>query len=329
MNNLLYYPYINLPRTDWTLRALIYYDNIGSIVPQEYFCNPQKHYGEFMFELVNNELVTPINPIENLDNPWESTMPFVNLIEHNPDLRLLQDNFRKGLFDNIYGSKFQRSIIHADKFHDNIFYSLVELGVAQRSDNNTYLVEKKVANNLMRFLATLISNKTDRTPTTDFMTPIYRSSFKNQVEQDKRKTLLTNLIPMPTEINLSQLLKFKEKHSDLLSAFRIRIENIVLNPDIKEDTPRFYNELAELHQRKNELSSKMNESKFNAIVFGSIGGVIGAYPGIAAASTTSAFIGALPGFASAIYSALQIEKAEDVMDQSGLKYLALMDKRLR
>lgn len=32
MNNLLYYPYINVPKTDWLIRALLYYDNIASIV---------------------------------------------------------------------------------------------------------------------------------------------------------------------------------------------------------------------------------------------------------------------------------------------------------
>ena len=38
MNNLLYYPYINLPNTDWAIRALLYYDNISStLIPQHYY----------------------------------------------------------------------------------------------------------------------------------------------------------------------------------------------------------------------------------------------------------------------------------------------------
>ena len=40
-------------------------------------------------------------------------------------------------------------------------------------------------------------------------------------------------------------------------------------------------------------------------------------------------IGAIPGFLNAIYSACRIEKPENVIDQTGLKYLALIDKRLR
>ena len=70
MNNLLYYPYINLPNTDWTIRALLYYDNISSIVPAQYFHEPE-HYEPFMREVIQRELLTPINPMTVLENPWE------------------------------------------------------------------------------------------------------------------------------------------------------------------------------------------------------------------------------------------------------------------
>lgn len=55
MNNLLYYPYINLPNTDWAIRALLYYDNISSIVPTQYFYEPEQ-YEPFMREVIQNEL---------------------------------------------------------------------------------------------------------------------------------------------------------------------------------------------------------------------------------------------------------------------------------
>ena len=35
MNSLLYYPYINLPQNDWTIRALLYYDNVNTIAPMD------------------------------------------------------------------------------------------------------------------------------------------------------------------------------------------------------------------------------------------------------------------------------------------------------
>jgi hypothetical protein len=329
MSNILYYPYINVPRTDWTLRTLLYYDNIGSIVPQEYFYNPEGNYEPFMLELVRNQLVTPINPIETFENPWQVTRPFVQMIEANVEtLQKNQSSFRNGYKDLIHGGKFIGSRIHSDKFDENVFHGLQELGLAERGEGRWYIVERKTANNLIKFLATLISAKTHRLPTTDYVRPFYnRSSFHNPSR--KRETILTHLIPFPEDINLDKLLRFKEKHTQLLSAFQTRVELIALDPNIIEGTPLFHLHLSELVQRKEELVAKMNESRFNQILYGTVCGLIGAGVGLAGASTTGAVVGALPGFANAVYSALQIEHAENVFDQTGLKYLALADKRLK
>lgn len=329
MNNLLYYPYINIPRTDWALRTLMYYDNIGSIVPQEYFYNPEQNYDPFMLELVRNQLVTPINPIDVFENPWQVTRPFIQMIEQNADqLRQYRLNFRIGNRGLIHGDKFEGSQIHADKFDENVFNNLQDLGLAEKGEGRWYFVEKKTANSLMKFLATIIGAKTQRLPTTDCIKPFYnRTTFHNA--DRKRETILTNLIPFPEDINLDKLTRFKEKHSLLLSAFRTKIELIALDPNIIEGTPLFYHHMSELIQRKEELVAKMSESRFNSILYGTVCGLIGAGVGIAAASSLWAFVGAIPGFANAVHSALKIERAENVFDQSGLKYLALADKRLK
>ena len=203
MSNLLYYPYINVPRTDWTLRTLLYFDNVGSIVPQEYFYEPERNYDEFMLELVRNELVTPINPIQVLENPWEITRPFIELVERNRiKLIALQNSFRQGQRGNIHNDKFSRiANIHADKFDESVLYALKNLGLAEKTNGRWYSVEQKTANNLMSFLASVISVKTNRLPITDYIRPtFYKQSF-NQ-ERRKRETLLTNLIPFPKKIFL-------------------------------------------------------------------------------------------------------------------------------
>lgn len=329
MSKILYYPYINLPRTDWTLRTLLYYDNIGSIVPQEYFYSPEINYDEFMLDLVRRELVTPLNPMEILDNPWETTKPFLKLIEKNHSkLRSSQNNFRNGSRGLVHQEKFGFARIHSDKFDGNILQGLQDLGLAEIQDGRWYSVERQTANNLMSYLATIIGAKTERLPTTDIVRPFYyKQPFLSQ--QRKRETVLTSLIPFPEDIDLDKLSRFKQTHSELLSAFRTRVELIVLDPTIIEGSLLFDTHLRELLQRKEELTAKMNESNFKSILFGTVCGLIGAYQGLASASTTSAIIGGLPGFANAVYSALQIERAENVFDQSGLKYLALADKRLR
>lgn len=329
MKKILYYPYINLPRTEWTLRTLLYYDNVGSIVPHEYFYYPERNYEPFMLELIRNELVTPINPLEVINNPWQVTEPFLQFIEHNTRrIQQKRSSLKNGSIELIHGGKFLPTRIHSDKFEDHLFYQLKELGLAKRGEGQWWLVETKTANILMKFLVTLISAKTNRLPTTDKMTGFsYYSTKRNTTS--KRITILNSLIPFPEDINLNKLKRFKEKHSDLLNSFRTQVEKIALDHKLIEGTALFDKHLEVLKQRKEELTAKMNESKFNSIIFGTVCGLIGASQGIAFASTTAAFVGALPGFANAVYAALQIERAENLFDQSGLKYIALVDKRLR
>lgn len=80
MANLLYYPYINLPKTDWAARVLLYYDSIGSIVPMQYFYEPEL-YNPFMRELIDNELIETINPMDVVERPQDVTKIFIDYME--------------------------------------------------------------------------------------------------------------------------------------------------------------------------------------------------------------------------------------------------------
>ena len=339
MDKLLYFPYINLPRTDWTIRTLMYYESIGTIVPNEYFYDPENNYDPHMLELVRSELVIPINPIETLDNPWEVSNPFIEFV-NGPDFKIKKRkrNFIQPNYTRIQNDKFKvtGSKIHADKFDKEIFYQLEQIGLARRDKNNYnwFFVETRTANLLMTFLASVISSKLEMRPTTDIINKSYKIAGKKIEHQkkqliSKRETILRELIPFPQEIDLTKLRRFKDKYISLLESFRNKIELIVLDAKLIEGSELFNEKVKELKLRKDELSAKMNESQFKNIIFGSICGIIGAYQGLASAETTGAVIGGLPGFTSAIYSALRIEKAENIFDQSGMKYLALMDKRLK
>jgi hypothetical protein len=331
MKDLLYYPYINLPRTDWTLRTLLYYESVGSIVPDQYFYHPD-NYEPFMLELVQNRLVVPINPMEVLDNPWEVTKPFIEHIEKNEkSIKRMQKWVSSSKIPMIiHEDKFSVPIarIHQDKFHNEIFYSLMDMGLATPEDGGWYAVEKKTADLMMKFLATVVGSKNNMLPTTDKIVPIF---YKRKIaeEQEKRQTILKHLIPMPQEIDLNRLIAFKERHIDLLDAFKTKIEILVHDPSLLKGTELFNLKVRELEQRRDELTAKMNESQFGNIIFGTVCGLISAATGLAAAGTWGAIAGAFPGFANAVHSALQIESPEKVFDQTGLKYLALADKRLR
>ena len=80
-----------------------------------------------------------------------------------------------------------------------------------------------------------------------------------------------------------------------------------------------------MKDEKEELSARMNESRLGKIVCGSICGTISA----AIALLQEPALGAGLALINAIHAARQIERPEDIRDQTGLKYLALVDKRLR
>lgn len=327
MNKILYYPYINVPRTDWTLRTLLYYDTVGTIVPYEYFQRPANSYEPFMLELVREGLVEPINPMDVLDKPWDIFRPFIEFIEKDKSkyrrLHLLKDRN-----NHLAEPEFQGVRIHADKFDGEVFYHLVQLGLARRSEGMWYMVERSTANQLMKYLATIIGSKLEMQPTTDSFNPLFSRQVINN-QNKRREIILDKLIPFPEEIDLKKVLKFKERNSNFLSAFRNRVELIVLDPNIKDNTPFFDEKVRELEIRKEELIAKMNEGQLGRIVLGTICGIIGASHGLITADATNTVVGAIPGFANAVYTALKIENPNRIFDQSGLKYLALVDKKIR
>jgi len=341
MDNLLYFPYINIPRTDWTIRTLLYYHQVGSIVPQNYFYKPGKYDG-FMRELVLNELVIPINPIEVLDRPWEVSRPFIDYVNSKEfKLKQRRENFRNGVFGRIHKDKFEFSgpRIHVDKFDGEIFYQLEQAGLARRENHEWFIVEQRTANDLMSFLASVIGCKLNFLPTTDMQVrkvPFTNSSKKvyktKSIDNIRREIILNELIPFPEQIDLTQLRKFKDKHPDLLNRFKNKVELIALDHNLDEESQLFKETIKELNYQKEELSEKMNESKLGQLMFGTVCGITGAVIGLASAGTTGALVGslaALPSFANSIHSALQIERVENITNQSGMKYLALIDKKIR
>lgn len=207
----------------------------------------------------------------------------------------------------------------------------MEIGLAERIDYNWYNVENKTANDLMFLLSSVIADKIQSILATDKIDYSFSQicAQNNDVElrnrQYKRDLILKNLIPYPKQIDITNLRRFKEKHHDLLIAFRSKVESIVLNSAISPESKMFEVTLGELKIQKEELSKRMNESHLGNINFGTICGTISAGIGLFENSSVATITGLL----SAIYSVCKTERPESVVDQTGLKDLALVDKRMR
>jgi len=51
MSKVLYFPYISLPKSNWMIRTLLYWDEIGSIVPINYSREPKKLEPYFLLKI--------------------------------------------------------------------------------------------------------------------------------------------------------------------------------------------------------------------------------------------------------------------------------------
>jgi hypothetical protein len=336
MDNLLYFPYINLPKSNWSIRTLLYYDTISTIVPEEYNSEP-KQYEPFMAELIKNRLVIPVNPNHVLHRPYELADSFLNyMVSGTVNLEKRRKGFkiaggRKGIV-NEYS---ELPKIHNGKFDNNLFNGLRDLGLAERLSKDFYLVEKKTADELMTYLASIISIKLKLLPSTDTLKrkAFKATNLKNKFvklyerEKDKRELILQKLIPCPMEIDLSRVRKFKDENYTLLKNFKNKVELIALDGSIDKDSDIFNEKLKELEIQKNEIAVKMNESRM-ANVFISVSGIIGALPGLNAQTREEIALG-LIGLAGTVVAAANIESPEKVFGQNGLKYIVLANSYLR
>ena len=59
MDGDIYYPYIRLPESAWFSRAVLYWDSVATIVPDQWTADPNK-LGSYTLELVQLEVVTQL-----------------------------------------------------------------------------------------------------------------------------------------------------------------------------------------------------------------------------------------------------------------------------
>ena len=233
-NNLLYYPYINLPENTWLTRMLLYYNQIGTITPPTYKRYPSK-FMPFTLDLIKENLVIQVFPSQYVNSIERFAQSFEEYIDSLGDnLISRRRSFRKQ--DNPFHPN--RVKIHVSKMEPLCDY-LVRNRLAQKADNQWYDVEDSTALDFMSYLAAMIGqvDEPGYVPVTDEAFPLNR--LVKSISHDARmegKTgeiriqLLKNLFPAPVQpIKASEILRFKQRHGDKLSAFRYFIEDSIID----------------------------------------------------------------------------------------------------
>lgn len=325
--NLLYYPYINIPNNNWTFKSILYWDNVGIIIPENFRWKPE-NFEPYTVELLQSDLIEGLYVGQGIDELIGVEKVFFNLIEKPEfDVSERRNNFQKGNYRNIY----------RDKFTDFLFLKLLDLGIAKPMPNEPiFLVESETAKILMFYLATTLSFTKDYTPSTDSIDNLNLNLTITNAEKDTvklnniRQHLLDDLIPYPVNPNLTKLRHFKDKYYDELKSFRVLLEKYAYSISLLE-TEEFQESsikltIAEINDKRDKILRELENSKFGKISFGTALGLIATIGGIAVGD----YIFGSLALASSIFNEIEsYNRNSKSIKEKDFAYLALIDKKMK
>lgn len=339
-DNALYFPYISVPKDRWTIKTLLYWDKLSSIVPMDHIDNPQQ-LTPFMQTLVQEELVQQVFPAHYLYEIPDFENCFIELINHRIT-RMQKIPSQKA---RIHTEKIHpRSTIHAEKLGE-IPEFLIENGLAERVNWAWYEVETWVANLFMAYLASCLGSldRINAAPVTNQaafsrmfgnLTPRFRKA--NATHHNKaRDVILRSLLPVPDEtVTLDELLQFKEDHGHLLPALRRSIEShcsiIAMLPNAEDRVASTEEFIAKSKYSVEQITDAMKPT-WSQISFGSIAPLFGAGLTLHATPVSNevAYAGSAFTLAASAYQAISSVRGNRERElRKPLAYIAHANSRL-
>lgn len=319
-DNLLYFPYIDIPRNNWTIKSLLYWDDVGIIVPPDFAENPE-HYDIRTRELLHTDLIKQIFPYVYIDKVKKFDRGFTKLLEQPKfNLGKRQKDFAKGKI----------SRIHVQKFGEKMLNGLIEMEIAIRLSpcGQWYFVESKTARLLMLYLATVICKTGNFTPATDELKNLDLSINQNGAILRRnflRQNFLDDLIPYPIDPDLNKLRKFKDKYHEELKSFRILLEEAILIissfPKMKIQKKFQSLKMEEINDKRAKILSELNQSRLGQITFGTMFGLAGAAVGFSQDNSLLSVF----SLGNAVYSAFEGYDNTEILSKD-YSYLALVDQ---
>lgn len=243
---ILYYPTISIPTGPWLRQALLYWDEIGSIVPQRGDSALIPYTPDIEYLRAEGEF-RPFNPEALIRQPegWRESQAF-------------EKEFRSAVtsasFQRLLAPKHQRqfvSHIHKDKVSDKLFDFLEQNGLARKKNSKWCLFEEKTALLYMAMLAKYLADidiqatvpGTDRR---EYERLIYDAPVRLEgfVCLDTR---FSNALPIPRDdVPISDILAFKRKRRaellnfrELVDRFQCQLLQAKHKREIKEIPVRF------------------------------------------------------------------------------------------
>jgi len=220
---ILYYPTISVPTGNWLRQAILYWDEVSSIVPKSWDEGPLIAYTPDIQFLKAEGEFRPIAPDElfKLNNYRiyeEFEQEFKNIIESKFFRKLIPPQTKHNLTDNIYKDKISHSLVYKYLEHK---------GLAKRNKDSPkwYLFENNTALLYMSLLAKYLADIDIQSTVVGTDRKEYESLIFIEGKITKRFSCIDarfrNILPIPSEENsFDDILRFKRKRKQELIYFR-------------------------------------------------------------------------------------------------------------
>lgn len=272
---ILYYPNINIKDGQWLRNALLYWDNISSIVPYD-------NYGDLSPELLflqNSGIYEPIYPqdlfySEYADEFCKATVKRISKYANGNDKKFSMVNAKK--------VRVHKEKIYAPALHTLIHYRKLPPELLEYFTDKKYIndyntdgwmeIDAKIAKIYMRTLAEYSIKCSDKdivlgTDKVANSQEIYRST-KHRQDTQCCYLNITNCLPQPsTNVSFEEIIDFKLRRADELNAFRQKIyeleQNIYRSQSI-EEIKHYENRFIESWQNcSNDYYKVLKEAKIH------------------------------------------------------------------
>ena len=280
---ILYYPGINIQDGTWLRNAILYWDEVSSIVPYE-------NYPDFSSELLYLQELGVYKAI------YPKELFFSEFAEDFCDCIVKRisayDRSKTRTIDNVIQNR--RVRVHKNKIYAPVLHELIHYGklpsklldyftdkkfINDYNTNGWMEIDSKIAQIYMRTLAEYSIKCSDKDIVlgTDNFThsrEIYYGPFRNRIDLQTQccKINIENCLPQPSmDVGFEDILDFKIRRKDELNAFRAKIRELetnIYNADSPELIRHYETQFIEGWQQCSEDFYKvLKESRIKAIPY--------------------------------------------------------------
>lgn len=265
---ILYYPTINIPTGQWLRQALLYWDEIGSIVPHEF-----DEIGSFSpdIQFLSHEgIFKPFDPHIAVYE-YENISPLAGEL-----YEIISSRYFKIKLGTIRQPKLNKTI-YSQKIAGPVFEKLESLGLARRAGKGSYLFEENTFHIYMALLAKYICIGSDYngtlTPGTDVVA-YQRLIFQTQNPGRGIPSFslqLGKVLPTPAEDTpLDHILDFKNRRKDELLRFRLMLSELQTRLQSCQSEQQISETLMNFQERividLSDLSDALKSDKINLVL---------------------------------------------------------------